>query len=53
MSPPLGVYDLESATRLARNIVLRLWPDYRGPWDCQALLQFMEAELTRLKHEKA
>ena len=48
----IGAYDFESATRLAKRIVYRLYPEYKGPDDCQALLQFMEGELTQFLAEK-
>jgi hypothetical protein len=39
----IGVYDFESLTCLLTETVRRLDPDYQGPWDPQALVQYLEA----------
>jgi len=39
----IGVYDYASAHDLLSSTVLRLDPKYKGPWDTQALIQYLEA----------
>ena len=42
MSQQIGVNDMESLTDLLRLVVLRLDFGYQGPWDPQALVQYLE-----------
>lgn len=39
----IGVYDLASARDLLARTVERLDPTYKGPYDAQALIQYLEA----------
>ena len=38
----IGVYDLASARNLLVSTVERLDPEYNGPYDAQALIQYLE-----------
>ena len=48
-----GVTDLESATHLLRSTVERLGPAYRGPYDAQALIQYLEALVLQAQRKTA
>ena len=39
----IGVYDLAAARTLLCSTVERLDPEYQGPYDAQALIQYLEA----------
>lgn len=42
MPQRIGVYDLPSARDLLASTVDRLDPEYKGPYDAQALIQYLE-----------
>ena len=42
MAQRIGVYDLASARDLLASTVDRLDPEYKGPYDAQALIQYLE-----------
>jgi hypothetical protein len=48
----VGVYDLSSARTLLCSTVERLDPDYDGPYDTQALIQYLEALVLRARSRR-